>query len=197
LIIQIIHRFDHFESQISRQLRKNSHCSNLDHQYFLKSFDFFVLSWRVRDKSLRADFSHFHEILVLNFQRLFVVHSYKSNDLLVSDLNRFEKFSNYRKNVVFSKMSINKVYIDLKTNKMIESIIIIIFLDHRNKIVLDSIQWMIDRFFLIDSMRHQMMFLDKNTRFALIVWWCWLEIVNLDLIHCILQMRNRFRFEMF
>ncbi len=178
-------------------MRKNSHHFSLDHQYFFKLFDFIVLSWRVRDESLRVDISHFYEIFVLNSQRLFVVHSYKSNDLLVFNLSRFEKFSNHRKNVVFSRISINKLHIDLKTNEMIDSIIVIIILDHRNKIVFDSTQWMIDRFFLIDLTRHQMMLFDKSTRFALIAWWCWLEIVNLDLIHCILQMRNRLRLEMF
>ncbi len=141
-------------------MRRNSHRSSLDHQYLFKSFDFIVLSWRIRDESLRADFSYFHEISVLSSQSLFVIHSYKSNDLFVSDLSRFEKFSNHRKNVVLSWMSINEVHIDLKTNEMIDSVIIIIALDHRNKIVLDSIQWIIDRFFLINSMRHQMMSLD-------------------------------------
>ncbi len=118
--------------------------------------------------TFRVDFSHFHEILVLNSQRLFVVYFYTSNDLLVFDLNCFEKFLNHRNNVVLSRISINKIHINLKINKMINSIIIIIILDHRNKIVFDSIQWMINRFFLIDTTRHQIMFFDENTNFALI-----------------------------
>ncbi len=147
--------------------------------------------------TFRVDFSHFHEILVLNSQRLFVVYFYTSNDLLVFDLNCFEKFLNHRNNVVLSRISINKIHINLKINKMINSIIIIITLDHRDKIVFDSTQWIIDRFFLIDSTRHQMMSLDKSTNLALIAWWCWLEMINLDLIYCILQMRNRLRLEVF
>jgi hypothetical protein len=93
----------------------------------------------IQNKSFRSDFSQFHKISIFKSQNAFVVYFYKSNDLIVFNLNRFQKFSNHRKCVVFLKMNTNKIHFNRKTNEMINLIIIIVFFIYRNEIVIDAI----------------------------------------------------------
>jgi hypothetical protein len=173
------------------------HCSSSDHQYFFKSFDFIILRWCIRVESFRDDLSQFHEISIFKSQNALVVHSYKSNDLIVSDMNRLQKFSNHRECVVFSKININEIHFDSKTDEMINSIFIVVFFIHWNKIIVDSIQRVIDWFFLIDSTRHDLVCLNQSTRFAFIDRRCWLEIINFDLVYLLSEMSKNFRSRMF
>jgi hypothetical protein len=59
---------------------------------------------------------------------------------MIFDSNRLQKFS-------FSRMSISEIHSDLKINDMIDLKIIVVFFIDWNKIIINSIQRMIDRFF--------------------------------------------------
>ncbi len=161
-------------------------------QYFFRSFDFIILRWRIRSESFRDDSSQFHKFSILESQSALVVHSYKSNDLIVSDSNRLQKFTNYRKNVIFSRMSINEIHSSIKIDEVIDSKIFVILFIHWNQIVIDSIQRIINRFFLLESSRHYLVCLDQSTRLASINRQCWIEIVNFDLIYLFNKMSNNF-----
>jgi hypothetical protein len=196
-IIQIINWFKHLWSHIRRQICFNSHDSSSDHQYFFRSFDFIILRWRIQSESFRSNSSQFHEVSIFKFQNALVIHSYESNDLIVSDLNRLQKFSNHRECVVFSRMSVYKIHFDIKIDEMIYSIILIVFFIHRDEIVIDAIQWVIDRFFLSRSSRHYLMYFDQDTRLASIDRRCWIEIVNFDFVYLLDEMNNNFRLRVF
>ncbi len=75
---------------------------------------------------------------------------------------------------------------------MIDSKVLIIFFIHWNQIVIDSIQKIINRFFLFESSRHYLVCFDQSTRLASINKRCWIEIVNFDLIYSLSEMSNNF-----
>ncbi len=126
------------------------HDASFDHQYSLRSFDFIILKWRIRNEWFCDDSLQFHKFLIIKSQNALVIHFYKSNDFIVFDSNRFKKFSNHRKCVVFSRRSIDKFHFDSKTDKMIDLTIIVVSFIHRDEIVVDTTQRIIDRFFLFD-----------------------------------------------
>jgi hypothetical protein len=161
-----------------------------------RSFDFIILKWRIQNESFRDDFSQFHKFSILESQNAFVVHFYKSNDLIVFDSNRSQKFSNHWECVIFSRMNINEIHSNIKIDEVIDSKILVIFLIHWNQIVIDSTQRIIDRFFLLESSRHYFVCLDQSTRLASINRRCWIEIVNFDLIYLLSEMNNNFWFRM-
>jgi hypothetical protein len=51
-------------------------------------------------------------------------------------------------------MSINEIHFNIKIDEMIDSEIFVVFFIHWIKIVIDSIQRIIDRFFLFESSKH-------------------------------------------
>jgi hypothetical protein len=97
----------------------------------------------------------------------------------------------------FSKMSINEIHSDIKIDEIINSQILVVFFIHWNQIVIDSIQKIIDRFFLFESSKHDFVCFNKNTHLAFINQRCWLEIINFDLVYSLNEMNNNFRFRMF
>jgi hypothetical protein len=97
----------------------------------------------------------------------------------------------------FLIMNINEIHSDSKANEMTDSIIIVVFLIHWNKIIIDSTQRMINRFSLIDSTKHDFVCLNQSTRLAFIDRRCWLEIIDFDLVYSLSEMKNNFRSRMF
>ncbi len=65
--------------------------------------------------------------IIYTFDNALVVNFYKLNDLIVFNLNRFQKLTNHRKNVIFSRISINEIFLNIKIDEMINLKIFVLF----------------------------------------------------------------------